>query len=278
MPRFQQKLQACAERNSSLLCIGLDPDLGSLPNGFKRDASGVVEFNRVVVEATQDLVCAYKPNLAFYEALGSAGLRALEQTLRLIPPHVPTIGDAKRGDVPNTARLYAQALFGTWGFDSATVNPYLGLDSLEPFLEWEGKGVWVLCRNSNPGAADLQDLPAGRETAPLYARVVAMVRDASARADKGLVVGATSARELGAVRELAPEMPLLVLGVGAQGGDAREAMRASDTGPAVISVSRSVLYGDDESDPAWAIRRRAEKMRLHLNALLAGPLIGRFEI
>lgn len=252
-----------------MLCVGLDPDLDLLPAGFPRSAAGALAFNRVVIEATHDLVCAYKPNFAFYEALGSEGLRALEATLELIPAHVPTIGDAKRGDVPNTARLYAKALFETWNFDSATVSPYLGLDSLAPFLAWEGKGVWVLCRNSNPGAADLQDLPTGSRNEPLYARVAAMVRDAAARAEPGLVVGATSEDELIAVRRIAPTMPLLVLGVGAQGGSAAAAVRTSTTGPAVISVSRSVLYGDDR-DPAIGIRSRAEALRAQLHGLSAG--------
>lgn len=261
---FLEKLAACSGRNSSLLCLGLDPDLRSLPEGYGRDAGGVAAFNRDVIEATSDLVCAYKPQFAFYEVLGIEGMRALERTLSLIPSHIPTIADAKRGDVPNTARLYAQAVFGTWGFDSVTVNPYMGGDSLQPFLEWEGRGVWVLCRTSNPGGSDLQTLPVG-EGAPLYARVLRLVRDAPSRADKGVVVGATSPEELARVRGLAPEMPLLVPGVGAQGGDARAAVEAARTGPVVINSSRGVLYGDAAGDAIGAIRTRAERLRDELN-------------
>src|SRR5690606_27496006 len=150
------------------------------------------------------------------------------------------------------------------GFDSATVSPYLGLDALAPFLEWEGKGVWVLCRNSNPGAGVMQDLPTGDDGQPLFARVAAMIRDAPARADAGLVVGAPAASELAAGRAVAPALPLLLVGAGAQGGDAAGAVRASPAGTAVVSVPRSVLHGPD-SDLSAAIRRRAETLRDSLN-------------
>lgn len=270
MGGFLDKLRACTERNRSTLCVGLDPEPSMLPAGFSRDAQGIVAFNRVVIEATKDLVCAYKPNLAFYEAHGSAGVHALEETLALIPPHVPTIGDAKRGDVPNTARLYAQALFGAWGFDSATVSPYLGLDSLEPFFEWPDKGVWVLCRTSNAGAADLQALPIfGEDGAqPLFVRVLRMIRGAPSRADKGLVVGATAAEEIDLVHAHAPGMPLLMPGVGAQGGDVQAAIRAARSGPVVVNASRSILYaadGVDERDVRSGIRCRATELRDRLN-------------
>lgn len=266
MTSFLQKLAECSARNKSLLCIGLDPEPENLPDGFTRDACGVRAFNQLVIEATSDLVCAYKPNLAFYEALGTEGLAVLEATLACIPSHIPTIADAKRGDVPHTARMYARALFGTLDVDSATVNPYLGLDSLEPFLEWEGKGVWVLCRTSNRGASDLQDLAlAAKEEQPLYLRVLQMVRDAPARAAKGVVVGATSPRELEKVRNMAPEMPLLVPGAGTQGGDLQAAARAASSGPVVINSSRAILYGSSKGDVAAQIRERAEKQRGLIN-------------
>lgn len=271
MGSFTEKLASCSERNSSLLCVGLDPELECLPEGYPRNAHGVAAFNRAVIEATADLVCAYKPNLAFYEAMGSEGLRALEETLSHVPAHIPTIADAKRGDVPHTARAYAQALFGTWGFDSATVSPYLGADSLAPFLEWEGKGVWVLCRTSNPGAGDLQALPTGAEgeSELLYTRVLRMVRDAPSRADKGAVAGATSPGELARIRELAPGMPMLVPGVGAQGGHLEAAVAAARTGPVVINSSRSILYGPATAAPMTALRRRAELLRDQINEVRA---------
>ncbi len=268
---FLEKLGECSSRNHSLLCVGLDPDLERLPDGFSRDTEGIVEFNRVVIEATSDLVCAYKPNLAFYEALGIEGLRALEETVLAIPSHVPTIADAKRGDVPNTARYYAAAFFDEFGFDSITVSPYLGPDSLEPFLEREGKGVWVLCRTSNPGASAVQDwrVSGSDGDSPVYLEVVEMVLSAPSAADKGVVVGATSPEVLRRVRERAPQLPLLIPGLGAQGGDEEAAVRAAATGPVVINSSRGVLYGPQGGDPVAAVRRRALEARDRLNSLLA---------
>ncbi len=241
-----------------------------LPSGYSRDADGIYSFNRTLIEATHDLVCAYKPNFAFYEALGYAGLRALERTLAIIPEHIPTIADAKRGDVPNTARLYAQALFAGWNFDSATVSPYMGPDSLEPFLDWPGKGVWVLCRTSNPGASYLQSLEVagGTVTSPLFARVIEMVDALPSRADKGLVVGATSPKELRQVRARVPAMPLLLPGIGAQGGDVLAAAHAAATGPVVINASRSVLYGSGAGDTASAVRERAAALKDRINSSL----------
>ena len=149
---FVDKLLAASRANKSLLCIGLDPDPDLMP-----DVS-IFEFNEAIISATSDLVCAYKPNLAFYEALGIEGLEALLETIECIPEHIPIIGDAKRGDIGNTAKAYAKSLFDMFGFDAATVNPYLGFDAIEPFLNYEDKGVFILCRTSNPGAKDFQDL------------------------------------------------------------------------------------------------------------------------
>ena len=262
MGAFLRKLAACTEANSSLLCIGLDPDLDLLPSGYARNPSGIVEFNRSIIEATSDLVCAYKPNLAFYEAMGSEGLRALESTLHLIPEHIPTIGDAKRGDVPNTARAYARAMFDAFGFDSVTVNPYMGPDSIEPFLERDGKGVWVLCRTSNPGAGTVQDLRIGEGVGrSLHEQILHMLLDLPAQADVGVVVGATSPEELATVRNLAPSLPLLIPGLGTQGGDAQAAVEAAESGPVVVNSSRSILYGHDAT-----IRERALQARDALNA------------
>lgn len=265
---FLTKLQACCERSNSLLCLGLDPDLESLPDGYSRDVFGVELFNRTVIEATSDLVCAYKPNLAFYEALGIAGLRTLEATLAMIPTHVPTIADGKRGDIENTSRLYARAIFDTFGFDSATVNAYMGRDSLQPFFDWAGKGVWVVCRTSNPGAADLQALVVNSDgpPEPLWVRVLRMVQKAPSCADKGVVIGATLPEDIRTLRGMAPDMPLLIPGVGAQGGDAGPAVGASATGPVVINASRSILYQPGASDPGAAIRSAAERLRDQLNS------------
>ena len=150
--KFIDKLLEMSRKNKSLLCVGLDPDLNLMPR------VDILEFNRAIIDATHDLVCAYKPNLAFYEALGIEGLTILRKTIEYIPSDVPIIGDAKRGDIGNTAKAYAKALFSTFGFDAATVNPYLGFDSIEPFINYQDKGVFLLCRTSNPGAQDFQEL------------------------------------------------------------------------------------------------------------------------
>ncbi len=266
---FFARLNAASQENDSLLCVGLDPDPERMA------LSDVAAFNRAIIEATADLVCAYKPNLAFYEALGEAGMAALHDTLAAVPPQVPTIGDAKRGDVGHTARAYAQALFDGWGFDAVTVNPYLGGDALAPFLEREERGIFVLCRTSNPGAAELQDLlvvAEGEEAAsaarPLFEAVAERARVWNSRGNVGLVVGATYPQELARVRELCPEMTFLVPGVGAQGGDLEASLRCGlDARGAgvIINVSRQVLYASRERDFAQAARNAAQVLRDQIN-------------
>jgi len=257
---FREKLESAATRNGSLLCVGLDPDPARLP------VESVGEFNRAIIEATADLVCAYKPNLAFYEALGEAGYAALRETLAAIPPHIPTIADAKRGDIGNTARAYASAVFDVLGFDAVTVSPYLGGDSLAPFIEREDRGVFVLCRTSNPGAADFQDLAVSSERGvrPLYEVVAERARSWNSRGNVGLVTGATYPEELGRVRELCPEMLLLIPGVGAQAGDlaaaVREGLDARGAG-ILVNASRGVLYASRGEDFARAARAAAESLR-----------------
>ena len=277
---FFEKLAESAERNDSLLCVGLDPDPQRLPAGQQ----DVATFQRAIIEATSDLVCAYKPNLAFYEAMGEAGLEALRATLAAVPSGLPVIGDAKRGDVGHTARAYARALFDGWGFDAVTVNPYLGGDSLEPFLEREDRGVFLVCRTSNSGARDLQDLPvllgeglaarpfdpsaslrAGElRTRPLFEVVAERAREWNTRGNVGLVVGATYPEELGRLRELCPEMTFLVPGVGAQGGDLEASLRRgldAEGGGLIINVSRQVLYASGGQDFTGAARQVALALR-----------------
>ena len=257
---FREKLESAATRNGSLLCVGLDPDPARLP------IESVGEFNRAIIEATADLVCAYKPNLAFYEALGEAGYAALRETLAAIPPHIPTIADAKRGDIGNTARAYASAVFDVLGFDAVTVSPYLGGDSLAPFIEREDRGVFVLCRTSNPGAADFQDLEVSSEKGirPLYEVVAERARSWNSRGNVGLVTGATYPEELGRVRELCPDMLLLIPGVGAQAGDLAAAVREgldARGGGILVVAARGVLYASKGADFARAARGAAESLR-----------------
>ena len=261
---FVEKLLKAARTNKSLLCIGLDPDPQLMPAGV-----GIVEFNRAIVDATSDLVCAYKPNLAFYETLGAEGFDVLKDTIACIPESIPTIGDAKRGDIGNTARMYAKSLFEMFNFDAATVNPLMGFDSLEPFIEYRDRGVLVLCRTSNPGSADLQDqlLSSG----PMYELIAELARQWNKYGNIGLVVGATYPEEISRVRAICPDMPLLIPGVGAQSGDLVSAVRYGVDAKgqkAIISSSRQVIYASKGKDFAEAAREAALKLRDEINRYL----------
>lgn len=261
---FVEKLRAAIAANSSLLCVGLDPEIDRLPRLLPRSIEGVLAFNRAIIAATSDLVCAYKPNLAFYEAMGPDGLRCLEATVRAIPDSIPVIGDAKRGDVGNTARSYAKAMFDVYGFDAVTVSPYLGEDALEPFFAYEERGVFVLCRTSNPGASELQNLlvSEGGTTCALYEYVAWRAHRWNRKGNCGLVVGATAPGELRRIRELAPDLPLLIPGIGSQGGDLEAAVAAHrPDAPAVISASRSIIYASAGADYAEAARTAAQHLR-----------------
>jgi len=258
--KFTDKLLNASRKNKSWLCIGLDPDPELMPG------VDVLQFNKTIIETTCDLVCAYKPNLAFYEALGTEGLAILEKTIKYIPGDIPVIGDAKRGDIGNTARAYAQALFSVLGFDAATVNPYLGFDSLEPFINYRDKGVFILCRTSNKGAADFQNLCTNG--LPLYEVVAQKAKDWNIHGNIGLVVGATYPEELKRVRSICPEMCLLIPGIGAQGGDLASAVGYGVDArgeKAIINVSRQILYASKERDFAQAARNMAEKIRKQIN-------------
>jgi orotidine-5'-phosphate decarboxylase len=258
--KFTDKLLSASRKNKSWLCIGLDPDPELMPG------VDVLQFNKAIIEATSDLVCAYKPNLAFYEALGTKGLAILEKTVKYVPGDIPVVADAKRGDIGNTARAYAKALFSVLGFDAATVNPYLGFDSLEPFINYQDKGVFILCRTSNKGALDFQDLHTNG--LPLYEVVAQKAQEWNIHGNIGLVVGATYPEELKRVRAICPEMPLLIPGIGAQGGDLASAVGYGVDArgeKAIINVSRQILYASKEKNVAQAARNVAEKIRKQIN-------------
>ena len=258
--KFSDKLLNTSRKNKSWLCIGLDPDPELMPG------VDVLQFNKAIIEATCDLVCAYKPNLAFYEALGTEGLTILEKTVKYMPSDIPLIGDAKRGDIGNTAKAYAKALFSVLGFDAATVNPYLGFDSIEPFINHQDKGVFILCRTSNPGATDFQNLYTNG--LPLYEAVARKAKEWNTYGNIGLVVGATYPEELKKVRSICPEMPLLIPGIGAQGGDLASAVSYGVDArgeKAIINVSRQILYASKEKAFAQAARTMAEKIRNQIN-------------
>jgi orotidine-5'-phosphate decarboxylase len=258
---FDQRLREIQIKQNSLLCIGLDVDEDKIPMHLRSTSNPVLEFNRQIIEATHDLVCAYKPNIAFYEAMGERGLTALRETLKLIPKSVITVGDGKRGDIGNTAERYARSLFDDFGFDSATVNPYMGFDSVEPFLKNPAKGIFILALTSNPGSNDFQRLKIG--TKPLYEKVVKTVKKWDVNQNIGLVVGATHPKELQRIRKIVPNMPILIPGLGKQGGDLRAAVRygCDKNGQlALINASRSIIYASSGKDFAQAARTEAKKM------------------
>ena len=259
--KFIDKLLAASRKNQSLLCVGLDPDPALMPE------INIAEFNKAIIAATSNLVCAYKPNLAFYEALGIPGLEALEQTIDCIPDNIPIIGDAKRGDIGNTAKAYAKGLFEAFNFDAVTINPYLGFDSIEPFMTFQDRGIFILCRTSNPGAADFQDLT-GPDGKPLYQLVAEKARQWNTTGNIGLVVGATYPQELEIIRKLCPEMPLLIPGIGAQGGDLVQVVRNGIDAhgeKAIIAVSRQMLYASSGKDFSEAAQRVAQDLRTKIN-------------
>ena len=270
MSTFAERLRWASERNKSLLCVGLDPDPERMP------VKDVFEFNRAIIDATQDLVCAYKPNVAFYDGLGEEGHEALRRTLDHIPQEIPVIGDSKRGDVQSTASAYAKAMFDVWGFDAATVNPYGGQDTVQPFIDYRDKGVFVWCRSSNPGAGEFQDLmvadPVSGASRPLYEWVAMRVSTWNASGNVGLVVGATYPEELRKIRELCPGMLILIPGTGAQRGllEHSVAYGVDDYGfNAVFNVSRTVIYASDSArDFHKAARREARALRDRINVEL----------
>ncbi len=270
---FLEKLVTASRRQNSLLCVGLDPEPDRLPAQLREVpvVTAVVHFCRSIIEATLPYVCAYKPNLAFFEALGLGGMEAFQEVLGAIPASIAVIADAKRGDIGNTARNYASALFDVYGCDAATVNPYLGYDSVAPFLAYREKGVLLLCRTSNPGARDFQDLlvqEENGETRPLYEVVARRVQSWNEAGNCGLVVGATYPQELRTIRSLCPGMPILVPGVGSQGGDLEASVGAGVDGygeRAIIAVSRAVLYASDSSNYAAAAAYEARSLRDRIN-------------
>ena len=256
--------QICAGKDSAL-CIGLDVDCTRLPAGVAPTHGGVVGFCRDIIDATQQYAAAYKPNIAFFESMGTWGFEALEEVRRHIPPDAIAVADAKRGDIDSTNVHYAAAVFDVLGFDAVTAHPYLGAETLEPFLNRPDRGVFVLCRTSNPGARDFQDLR--NETGEqLYVTVARAVQSWNINDNCGLVTGATYPEELAHVRRVAPNLPLLIPGIGAQGGDLHASVRAAGTAaPMLINASRSILYASNDHDFAEAAASAAAKLHAEIN-------------
>lgn len=259
---FWQTLEISMRKRDSLLCVGLDPQPELIPARYP----SVTAFTRAIVEATADLACAFKPNVAFYEALGAPGLQALRDTLAAIPDDIPVILDAKRGDIASTANAYVRAVFDDLGVDAVTVVPYLGRDGVAPFLQRRERGVFVLCKTSNPSAGEVQDWSQGGE--PLYAHIASLAAAWAGDQPYGLVIGATYPDALREIRERSPQAWFLVPGIGAQGGELETTLSAGlrDDGLGlVINASRSIQYADDP-------RRAASELRDQINAARASAL------
>ena len=270
MTNYIDRLDQACQANQSLLCVGLDVDPQRMP------VADPLEFNQAIIDATAGLVCAYKPNLAFYEALGLPGLKALEGTVEYIRRNAPLaviIGDAKRGDIGPSGVAYAKAMFQVWDFDVVTVNAWGGQDTVAPFLEDPDRGVFIWCRGSNPGSADLQDLivDGAKGAVPLYSHLARAVASWNQKGNVGLVMGATNPEQLADVRSICPDMPLLIPGVGAQGGDLADAIRlgTDEKGRrALINSSRGIIYASSGSDFAEAAAWEAANLRNSINLVL----------
>ena len=272
---FLDMLRDATTRNDSLLCVGLDPEPTRFPESVRGEAHKIYDFCAAIVDATADLVCAFKPQIAYFAAhRAEPQLERLIAHMRAVAPRVPVILDAKRGDIGSTAEQYARETFERYGADAVTLSPFMGFDSVAPYLKYQGKGAFLLCRTSNPGGDDLQaqrlaDVPGQPR---LYEHVARLAQGPwNLNGQLGLVVGATYPQEIERVRALAPTVPLLIPGVGAQGGDAEATVRAGwrADGPIVVNSSRAILYASGGADFADAARAAAQATRAQLNAARA---------
>ncbi len=275
---FTDQLAQAQRQNDSLLCVGLDPEPSRFPGAWKGQSDRIYDFCAAIVDATKDLVCAFKPQIAYFAAHRAEDqLERLMAHMRRVAPYVPVILDAKRGDIGSTAEQYAHEAFDRYQADAVTLSPFMGFDTMQPFLKYPGKGVILLCRTSNPGGSDLQnlrlaDIPGQPR---VYEHIAAQAQGPwNTNGQMGLVVGATFPEEIARVRELAPTLPLLIPGVGAQGGDAAATVKAglktdasgAITGTIIVNSSRAVLYASSGEDYASAARQAAQATRLALNA------------
>ena len=276
---FIEKLNAACDERNSLVCVGLDVNRKSMP----ACVSDVFQFNKAIIDTTFDAVCAYKPNLAFYEALGFAGFEALDETIKYIRDVAPNsiiIGDGKRGDISSTTEAYVAAMFEVWGFDAVTINPLGGMDTVEPWLSDPERGVFICCRTSNPGAADLLDLTvcdSFGNAEKVYIRLARAANKFAGQGNVGLVVGATAPEQLSEVRGFCPNLPFLIPGVGAQGGDLKSSVLngVDNNGRlAIINSSRRIIYASSGPDFADAARIAATELRDSINQILSDAGLG----
>lgn len=265
---INDKIKTIIKKQNSLVCVGLDIYPDRIPPHIMEKNDPIFTFNQKIIDATADLVAAYKPNLAFYEALGTQGWDILKRTVDYIPEGILKIGDAKRGDIGTTAQKYASALYDL-GFDMVTVNPYLGFDSIKPFIQDKSKGVFILCLTSNPSSRDFQYLKFQDQY--LYELVAQKVNEWNNTDNCGLVVGATHPGELKNIRSLAPDLPFLIPGIGAQGGDLESAVldgTDDDFSMAVINSSRGILYASQDKNFAQAAREKAQQLQTNINTII----------
>ena len=269
---FRQKLEKIIKKNNSLLCVGLDPDLEKIPSHLKKYRDPVFYFNKQIIDATHNIVCAYKPQIAYYAGSGIRGLGSLLKTINYLThtyPQIPIILDAKRGDIESTSRFYAKEAFNVFNADAVTVNPYMGLDSLKPFLERKDKGVIILCKTSNKSSGDFQDLIISSTKMPLYIHVAKKAQEWNKIYENCmLAMGSTWPDQLRKVREVAPKMFLLVLGIGAQGGNLKETLKnglRKDRSGLIIHAGRSIIYASSKPNFASAARKEALKLKETIN-------------
>ena len=274
---FLDMLRDAATQNNSMLCVGLDPEPTRFPASLQGDPHKIYDFCAAIVDATADLVCAFKPQIAYFAAHGAEDqLERLMQHMRANAPHVPVILDAKRGDIGSTAEQYAREAFERYAADAVTLSPFMGFDSVEPYLRYPGKGAFLLCRTSNPGGDDFQNQRlASVDGQPLLYEHIARLAQGpwNKNGQLGLVVGATYPAEIERVRAIAPQVPLLIPGVGAQGGDAAATVRAGWRldGPIIVNSSRAILYASNGEDFATAARNEAQRTRNLLQAAIPLP-------
>jgi len=268
MKDFKDKLENITDNNGSLLCIGLDIDTEKIPKFlFDSTKNPYLEFNRSIINSTKDLVCAYKLNMAFYEALGLKGIEILKKTINHIPKDIIVILDGKRNDIGNTANKYAKSLFEIFNADAVTVNPYLGIDGVEPFLKYKNKCSFILCRTSNPSAKDFQDLKVLKT--PIYQIVAKKIYDWNTNNNCGAVVGATYPEELKIIRKiLGDDIPFLIPGIGKQGGDVKKTVKNginSQGKMAIINSSRGIIFADNKEGFAEISREKASNLKDEIN-------------
>ena len=268
---FNLKLDNIINKNNSLLCVGLDTRIDKIPKNLAKEKDGIIKFNREIIDATKDIICAYKPNIAFYEGMGKEGMNILEKTLEYIQKDIVIILDAKRGDIGYTSEMYAKAVFDEFKADAITVNPYLGIDALQPFIERPDKGAFVLCLTTNPGSKDFQKqiiLDNGKEK-ELYLYVAERFQAINKNKNIGLVVGATNPKEFTYVRETAKDMVFLVPGIGAQGGDLDTVVKTGlreDKKGLIINLTREVIYASSENNFAEIARNISNSYKNRINS------------